>query len=94
MKTDLPPRVEAKFLTPEQVAQQTPLCAATVRRLCARGDIRATKRAGRWLIYETSYLAWLEAGEPEPGVMRPQRQPKMASPASRWQLRAIEGGRR
>jgi excisionase family DNA binding protein len=85
--------VSGGFLTPEQVAEQTQLCTATIRRLCASREIAATKLAGQWRIPEDAYLAWVKAGEPDPGVMRPQPKPKMASPASRWQLRAIEGGR-
>jgi excisionase family DNA binding protein len=81
------------FLTPEQVAERTQLCVSTVRRLCIRREIPgATKPAGRWRIPEAGYQAWLASSEPEPGVMRPRPQRKMAPPASRWQLRAIEGG--
>jgi excisionase family DNA binding protein len=86
--------MSGRFLTPEQVAENTQLCTATIRRLCARGDIRATKLAGQWRIPEDAYMEWVASGEPEPGVSRPQQQPRMAPPASRWQLRAIEGGRR
>jgi excisionase family DNA binding protein len=85
---------DTRFLTPERVAELTQLCTATIRRLCASGKIEAYKLAGQWRIPERAYLAWVQSGEPEPGVMRPKQPPKMAPPASRWQLRAIEGGRR
>jgi excisionase family DNA binding protein len=81
-----------QLLTAEQVAERTQLCPATIRRLCARGQLRATKLAGKWRIAETDYVRWLEAGEPEPGVARPKTGRRMASPASSWQLRAINGG--
>jgi excisionase family DNA binding protein len=79
------------FLTPEQVAKNTQLSPVTIRRLCTRGEIRATKLAGQWRIPEDAYREWVASGEPEPGVLRPQQRRRMASPASRWQLRAIEG---
>jgi excisionase family DNA binding protein len=80
------------FLTPEQVAESTQLSPVTIRRLCARREIRATKLAGQWRIPEDAYRQWVASGEPEPGVLRPQQRRRMAPPASRWQLRAIEGG--
>jgi excisionase family DNA binding protein len=80
------------LLTPEEVAEETRLCTATVRRLCARGEIRATKLAGQWRISEDAYAEWLARGEPEPGVIRPPERRRMRQPASRWQLRAIQGG--
>jgi excisionase family DNA binding protein len=78
--------------TPDQVARETQLSTATVRRLCARGEIRATKLVGQWRISEEAYAEWLARGEPEPGVMRPGQRHRIAAPTSRWQLRAIEGG--
>jgi excisionase family DNA binding protein len=82
-----------RFLTPEEIAEQTQLCTATIRRLCARREIPgATKLAGQWRIPENGYLQWIASGEPEPGVMRPVPRHTMAGPASRWRLRAIEGG--
>jgi excisionase family DNA binding protein len=80
------------LLTCAQVARETQLCPVTVRRLCARGEIRATKLAGHWRIPEDAYAEWLARGEPEPGVIRPRARRRMAPPRSRWQLRAIEGG--
>jgi hypothetical protein len=65
---------------------------ATIRRLCARGQIRATKLAGQWRIAEDAYIDWIASGEPEPGVMRPGERRRMAPPASRWHLRAINNG--
>ena len=79
-----------RFLTPEQIAESTQLSPVTIRRLCARREIRGTKLAGQWRIREDAYREWLASGQPEPGVLRPQR--RIAQPASRWQLRAIEGG--
>jgi excisionase family DNA binding protein len=59
------------MLTPEEVAEQTKLCPTTIRRLCARGTIRAKKLAGKWRIPQPAYEAWLESSEPEPGVIQP-----------------------
>jgi predicted DNA-binding transcriptional regulator AlpA len=82
-----------EFLTPEQVAERTQLCTATIRRLCTRRVIPgATKLAGQWRIPEAGYREWLASGEPEPGVMHPKPRHRMAPSASRWQLRAIDGG--
>jgi hypothetical protein len=81
-----------KLLTPEQAAERTQLCPATIRRLCVRGEIPgATKLAGRWRIPEDGYAQWIVSGAPEPGVMRPKPGHRMNAPASRWALRAIEG---
>jgi excisionase family DNA binding protein len=83
----------AQFLTPEQIAERTQLCAATIRRLCARGEIPgATKLVGQWRIPEDGYMQWVSSGQPEPGVMRPKPRRRMSTPAARWALGAIEGG--
>jgi excisionase family DNA binding protein len=80
------------FRTCDQVAEDTQFSHVTIRRLCARGEIPAKKLAGQWRISEEAYAEWVAGGEPEPGVVRPRQRRRMAEPASRWQLRAIEGG--
>jgi excisionase family DNA binding protein len=84
--------VNEQFFTPEEVAELVHLDVVTIRRLCARRVIRAHKPAGRWRISETAYRDWIRSSEPEPGVLRPKDRHTMARPASRWHLRAIEGG--
>lgn len=64
------------LLSPTQIASETDLSPITIRRLCASGELRATKLGGQWRIYEDSYIEWLQAGEPEPGVKDPQERPR------------------
>lgn len=89
------------LLTPEQVAERTHLCVATVRRKCQTGELRATKPAGQWRIYEEALEEWLRASEPkrDPGVFRPGGAERRATvarpPRGSWRrLRTIESGGR
>lgn len=81
-----------KLLTPEQVADRTQLCLATVRRLCQRGEIEAVKLAGQWRIPEDNYLAWIQNSTPtppDPGVAAPRGAKVGKSSTFGRQLRAI-----
>jgi hypothetical protein len=87
--------VTGRLLTPHEVADRAQLSPATIRRLCSRRVIRgATKLAGQWRIPEDSYRAWVQAGEPEPGVVRPPSLHRMPAATTRspWRLEAIDGG--
>lgn len=76
-----------RLLTPEQVAEATQLNVVTVRRMCVRGELKATKLANQWRIYPAAYEEWLAAGEPEPGVAAPSERS-----VPRNGLRALVGG--
>ena len=89
------------LLTPEEVAEQTRLCVATIRRKCQTGELRASKPAGRWRIAPDAVAEWLNANEPEPvpGVLRPppaeSRGTVARSSRGSWRrLRTIESGGR
>lgn len=89
------------LLTPEEVAEKTQLCVATIRRKCQCGELRASKPAGRWRIDSRDLDEWLSANEPRPdlGVIRPSpaesRGTVARSPRRSWRrLRTIESGGR
>ncbi len=92
--------MSAPLLTAEEVAKRTHLCVTTVRRKCQTGELRATKPAGQWRIYEEALEEWLLASEPsrDPGVFRPGaelRDTVARSPRGSWRhLRAIGSGGR
>ncbi|MGH3042654.1 MAG: helix-turn-helix domain-containing protein [Gaiellaceae bacterium] len=93
--------MSGSLLTPEEVAEQTKLCVATIRRKCQTGELRASKPAGRWRIDPEAVKEWLHASEPQgdPGVLRPQTAELGARVATSlrgsWRhLRTIESGGR
>jgi excisionase family DNA binding protein len=93
--------MSGSLLTPEEVAKQTRLCVATVRRKCQTGELRASKPAGRWRIAPEAVKEWIHASEPkrDPGVLRPQTAEldgTVARPSrGSWRrLRVIESGGR
>lgn len=80
------------FLTPDEVAERTKLCLATIRRLCQRGEIQAVKLAGNWRIPEDAYHEWIAASTPpppDPGVASVDAKVGKSSTFGRH-LRAIE----
>lgn len=83
-----------QLLTPEQVAERVQLKPQTIRDMCQRRELRATKIARKWRIYPDSVEAWLAAGEPEPGVLQPIHQPsRHRLPPERRRFRAMVGGK-
>jgi excisionase family DNA binding protein len=93
--------MSGSLLTPEEVAEQTRLCVATIRRKCQTGELRASKPAGRWRIDPEAVKEWLQASEPkeDPGVLRPRAAELGARvarpPRGSWRrLRVIESGGR
>jgi excisionase family DNA binding protein len=93
--------MNGSLLTPEEVAVQTRLCVATIRRKCQTGELRASKPAGRWRIHPDAVREWLHASEPkeDPGVLRPRAAElgaRVARPSrGSWRrLRTIESGGR
>ena len=93
--------MSGSLLTPEEVAKQTRLCVATIRRKCRTGELRASKPAGRWRIAPEAVTEWIHASEPkrDPGVLRRQTAELGARvarpPRGSWRrLRTIESGGR
>lgn len=52
----------SQLLTVGQVADRLQVCASTVRKLCARRDIRAVRVGAQWRIAETEVARYLAAG--------------------------------
>jgi excisionase family DNA binding protein len=69
--------------TPEECAELAQLHPETIVRMCRRGELKATKPAGRWRIYREDFERWLRECEPrDPGIGH----------APRRRLQAVRGG--
>lgn len=85
------------WLSPEQVAERTPMSRKAVYGAIRRGELRASKRCGRWMVLEHDLDAWVAAGVPEPAkqlipppVARPRRRGGPPAQGSLAALRSIE----
>lgn len=85
------------WLSPEQVAERTPMSRKTVYGAIRLGHLRASKRCGRWMVLEEDLEAWIAAGVPErakartsPPVARPRRRGGPPARGSLDALRSIE----
>jgi len=66
--------------TPEQAAAIAQLHPETIVRMCRRGELRATKPAGRWRIYREDFERWLLDCEPrDAGIGAPRRRARRVS---------------
>ena len=52
-------------MTPEEVAEVTPICAGVVRQFCREGKLKAAKAGKRWLIPKNSLIEFIESGGTE-----------------------------
>lgn len=83
----------ACWLSPEQAAARTPLSRKALYGAIRRGELRASKRCGRWMIRESDLDEWIAGGipaesDPSPPARRTRdRRPAAGSLAA---LRAIE----
>lgn len=83
-----------RLLTPDEVAERVPFTAQTIREMCQRGELRASKLRGKWCIFPESVDEWIAAGEPEPGVIRPITEARRHRlPPERRRFRAMVGGK-
>jgi excisionase family DNA binding protein len=79
------------LLTVREVAGRSRFSTKTVRRAIDRGELLASKVSGRWLVWESDFLAWIDRGRfvprPVPDVAAIPAPPERGSLAA---LREIE----
>lgn len=55
--------MEMRILSIAEAAQIVPLSEATLYRLAAKGEAPFTKRAGKWMAFESDLYEWVRAGD-------------------------------
>ena len=56
------------LLTPKDLARLTGQCEATMRALCAKGELPAVRIGKRWYVPKTSFREYVEGGERHDGT--------------------------
>jgi excisionase family DNA binding protein len=79
------------LLTVREVADRARFSVKTVRRAIERGQLIASKVSGRWLVWESDFLAWIDRGRYVPqSASHASVDPVVPVRGSRAALREIE----
>lgn len=68
--------VSVRWISPEEAADRTPLSRKAIYGAIRRGELRAAKRCGRWMISEADLEAWIGAGTAEPAESSVRMMPR------------------